>query len=90
MGAPAIGTDRDGMRRAPYPEIDPYETGMLDVGDGQHLYWECSGNPDGAPVLFVHGGPGGGTDPAHRRMFCLLYTSPSPRDLSTSRMPSSA
>ena len=69
MGAPAIGTDRDGTRRAPYPEIDPYETGMLDVGDGQRLYWECSGNPDGAPVLFVHGGPGGGTDPAHRRMF---------------------
>lgn len=69
MGAPAIGTDRGGARRAPYPEIDPYETGMLDVGDGQRLYWECSGNPDGAPVLFVHGGPGGGTDPAHRRMF---------------------
>src|SRR5690606_137887 len=40
-----------------------------DVGDGQQLHWECSGNPDGAPVVFVHGGPGGGTTPAHRRMF---------------------
>ncbi|PAY22115.1 prolyl aminopeptidase [Dietzia natronolimnaea] len=55
--------------RTPYPRIAPYETGMLDAGDGQRLYWECSGNPDGAPVLFVHGGPGGGTTPEHRRMF---------------------
>ena len=55
--------------RAPYPELEPYETGMLDVGDGQRLYWECSGNPDGTPVVFVHGGPGGGTSPAHRRMY---------------------
>ena len=56
-------------RRAPYPEIQPHESGMLDVGDGQQLYWECSGRPDGTPVVFVHGGPGGGTNPAHRRMF---------------------
>lgn len=62
---------RDGgtLRRAPYSEIEPHESGMLDVGDGQSLYWECSGNPDGAAVVFVHGGPGGGTNPAHRRMF---------------------
>lgn len=62
---------RDGgtLRRAPYPEIEPHESGMLDVGDGQRLYWECSGTPDGTPVVFVHGGPGGGTTPAHRRMF---------------------
>ena len=54
---------RDGgtLRRAPYPEIEPHESGMLDVGDGQRLYWECSGTPDGTPVVFVHGGPGGGT-----------------------------
>ncbi|WP_396230333.1 prolyl aminopeptidase [Dietzia sp. CH92] len=69
MATHTEGADRAGVRRAPYPAIDPYETGMLDVGDGQRLYWECSGNPDGAPVLFVHGGPGGGTSPAHRRMF---------------------
>lgn len=61
--------DTQTARRAPYPEIGPHETGMLDVGDGQRLYWECSGNPAGDPVLFVHGGPGGGTSPAHRRMF---------------------
>ncbi len=52
-----------------YPEIEPLETGMLDVGDGQHIYWEVSGNRDGKPVVFLHGGPGGGTNPAHRRLF---------------------
>lgn len=52
-----------------YPEIEPYETGMLDVGDGHSLYWETSGNPDGKPVVFLHGGPGGATSPAHRRLF---------------------
>ena len=56
-------------RRAPYPETEPYASGMLDVGDGQSLYWETCGNPDGKPVVFVHGGPGGGVTPAHRRMF---------------------
>ena len=48
-------------RRTLYPEIEPYETGMLDVGDGHSLYWELSGNPDGKPVVFLHGGPGGGS-----------------------------
>lgn len=52
-----------------YPEIEPLETGMLDVGDGQHIYWEVSGNRDGKPVVFLHGGPGGGTTPTHRRLF---------------------
>lgn len=52
-----------------YPEIEPLETGMLDVGDGQHIYWEISGNRAGKPVVFLHGGPGGGTSPAHRRLF---------------------
>lgn len=52
-----------------YPEIEPLETGMLDVGDGQHIYWEISGNREGKPVVFLHGGPGGGTSPAHRRLF---------------------
>lgn len=42
---------------------------MLDVGDGQHLYWETSGNPEGTPVVFVHGGPGGGTSADQRRYF---------------------
>jgi proline iminopeptidase len=56
-------------RRTLYPEIQPYDTGMLDVGDGHRLYWELSGNPDGKPVVFLHGGPGGGSSPEHRRQF---------------------
>ncbi|GAA4754109.1 prolyl aminopeptidase [Gordonia alkaliphila] len=52
-----------------YPPIEPYASGHLDVGDGQEVYWETSGNPEGKPVLFVHGGPGGGTSPAQRRFF---------------------
>jgi proline iminopeptidase len=56
-------------RRTLYPPIEPYETGMLDVGDGHRLYWELSGNPDGKPVVFLHGGPGGGSSPEHRRQF---------------------
>lgn len=52
-----------------YPEIEPLETGMLDVGDGQHIYWEVSGNREGRPVVFLHGGPGAGTTPEHRRLF---------------------
>jgi proline iminopeptidase len=56
-------------RRTLYPEIQPYETGMLDVGDGHRLYWELSGNPNGKPVVFLHGGPGGGSSPEHRRQF---------------------
>jgi proline iminopeptidase len=56
-------------RRTLYPEIQPYRTGMLDVGDGHSLYWELSGNPDGKPVVFLHGGPGGGSSPEHRRQF---------------------
>ncbi|QLD13264.1 prolyl aminopeptidase [Microbacterium oleivorans] len=52
-----------------YPEIEPYETGFLLVGDGQRVSWEQSGNPEGKPVVFLHGGPGGGTSPWHRRFF---------------------
>ncbi|MCL6729862.1 prolyl aminopeptidase [Sphingomonas sp. SE220] len=56
-------------RRALYEAFDPYETGQLDVGDGHTLYWELSGNPEGKPVVFLHGGPGGGSSPEHRRQF---------------------
>ena len=52
-----------------YPEIEPYSAGILKL-DGRHtMYWEQSGNPEGAPVLFLHGGPGAGASPAHRRFF---------------------
>ncbi|HUC25308.1 MAG TPA: prolyl aminopeptidase [Streptosporangiaceae bacterium] len=52
-----------------YPPIEPYAHGLLDVGDGNLIYWETSGNPDGKPALMVHGGPGQGTGPGMRRMF---------------------
>ena len=52
-----------------YPAIAPYETGFLPVTGGQEIYFELSGNPDGKPVLFLHGGPGGGTSPLQRRFF---------------------
>lgn len=52
-----------------YPEIVPYSSGFLDLGDDHNMYWEQSGNPDGTPVVVVHGGPGGGTSPAQRRFF---------------------
>jgi len=52
-----------------FPAIEPYETGMLDVGDGQRIYWEASGNPAGKPAVVLHGGPGGGSRPGWRRWF---------------------
>jgi proline iminopeptidase len=50
-----------------YPEIQPYESGMLAVGAPHQIYWEQVGKPDGVPVLFLHGGPGAGANPTHRR-----------------------
>jgi proline iminopeptidase len=52
-----------------YPEIEPYEQGMLDVADGQRMYWEVCGNPDGKPAVVLHGGPGSGCTPGYRRLF---------------------
>ena len=52
-----------------YPEIEPYETGMLDVGEGHSLYYERVGTPGAKPAVFLHGGPGGGMSPAHRRQW---------------------
>jgi proline iminopeptidase len=52
-----------------FPAIEPRRHGWLEVGDGHSLYWEESGNPDGIPVIFLHGGPGAGTAPMHRRFF---------------------
>ena len=43
-----------------YPELSPYESGLLDVGDGNAIYWETCGNPEGKPAIAVHGGPGSG------------------------------
>lgn len=55
--------------RTLYPEIEPFETGMLDVGDGHMVYWERVGTKGAKPAVFLHGGPGGGISPAHRRLF---------------------
>ena len=62
-------TNHDGDRRTLYPEIEPYETGMLDVGEGHSLYYERVGTPGAKPAVFLHGGPGGGMSPNHRRQW---------------------
>ncbi|MEK1876367.1 MAG: prolyl aminopeptidase [Rhizobium altiplani] len=55
--------------RTLYPEIEPYASGHLDVGDGHKIYWERSGTAGAKPAVFLHGGPGGGFSPSHRRLF---------------------
>jgi len=52
-----------------YPEIAPYESGMLEVGDGNLVYWETCGNRRGKPAVVLHGGPGSGCTEWHRRLF---------------------
>ena len=52
-----------------YPEIEPFDHGMLAVDDDHRLYWEQCGEPNGVPVLFLHGGPGAGAGAVHRRFF---------------------
>ncbi len=56
-----------------YPPIEPYQTGMLAVDPQHTLYWEQSGNANGVPVIFLHGGPGAGTGPQLRRFFDPAY-----------------
>ena len=55
--------------RTLYPPIEPYRSGHLEVGDGHRVYWELCGNPEGKPAVFLHGGPGAGCSPDHRRQF---------------------
>ena len=59
------GTPRRGL----YPPIEPYATGYLDTGDGHQIYWERVGTPSAKPAVFLHGGPGAGCSPDHRRLF---------------------
>ena len=61
------------QRTSLFPEIEPYTSGYVSVGDGHSLYWEQCGNPEGVPVLFLHGGPGAGLSPSHRRFFDPAY-----------------
>jgi proline iminopeptidase len=56
-------------RRELFPPIEPYATGMLPLDRRHTMYWEQSGNPGGQPVVFLHGGPGAGATPTHRRFF---------------------
>ena len=57
------------MHRDLFPEIMPYETGTLPLSHGHEMYWEQSGNPEGQPILFLHGGPGAGTNSNNRRFY---------------------
>ncbi len=52
-----------------YPPITPYQSGMLQVSDLHQIYYEQCGNPEGKPVVFLHGGPGGGSIPLYRQYF---------------------
>ncbi|MCC8995924.1 MAG: prolyl aminopeptidase [Nitrosomonas sp.] len=56
-----------------YPEIQPFRQGFLLLDSIHTMYWEESGNPNGVPVVFLHGGPGAGSSPAHRRLFDPSY-----------------
>ena len=60
---------RSSSRSDCYPPIEPYASGLLEVGDGHQIYWEECGNPAGKPAVFVHGGPGGGCRPQDRQLF---------------------
>ena len=62
-----VGQKRPGAHL--YPPLDPFDQRMLEVGDGHKIYVEQCGNPDGIPVVVLHGGPGGGCSPAMRRYF---------------------
>jgi len=61
--------NRTAARADLYPAIEPFDSGMLPLDDVHTMYWEVSGNPHGVPVVFMHGGPGGGCSPEHRRFF---------------------
>ncbi|MBC5815709.1 MAG: prolyl aminopeptidase [Candidatus Eremiobacteraeota bacterium] len=60
---------RSSVLSDPYPQIEPYDSGTLETADGHRIYWECCGNPNGKPALYLHGGPGSGCGPGSRRFF---------------------
>ena len=57
------------QRRTLYPPIQPFASGMLDIGDGHSIYWERCGTPGAKPAVFLHGGPGGGCSAKQRQQF---------------------
>ncbi|CAF4957297.1 unnamed protein product, partial [Rotaria socialis] len=69
MSSEPDSTSETRKLREVYPAIEPYNTGMLKVSEIHTLYYEEVGNPAGKPIVFVHGGPGGGTDSRDRQFF---------------------
>ena len=67
--APAVAAVAETPLAGLYPPVEPFKTGLLDVGDGHRVYWELCGNPSGKPAVFLHGGPGAGCSVEHRRLF---------------------
>ncbi|MEV6331308.1 prolyl aminopeptidase [Streptomyces sp. NPDC051909] len=67
--APAPESTPTPEPRPLFPELAPYDSGLLDVGDGNRVFWSVAGNPAGKPALVVHGGPGSGSSPNARRVF---------------------
>jgi proline iminopeptidase len=65
----ATGGEEMTKLRTLYPPIEPFEIGILDVGDGHRIYWERAGTKGAKPAVFLHGGPGGGISPVHRQLF---------------------
>ena len=57
------------IRRTLYKTVEPYIKGHLKVSGIHNIYWEASGNPEGKPVVILHGGPGGGSAPFYRGFF---------------------
>ena len=62
-----VAEARQAGRAEPFPPIEPFDSGMLEVGDGHAVYYEQCGNPFGKPAVVLHGGPGGGLTPAYRQ-----------------------
>jgi len=67
--SPTDATRRSAPDAALYPEIEPYATGRLPLDAVHTMHWETCGNPNGVPLVFLHGGPGGGCLPHHRRYY---------------------
>jgi proline iminopeptidase len=64
-----LPTHIGGLMPCLYPQIEPHAHGMLPVAAGDRIYWEVCGNPEGKPAIVLHGGPGSGCTPWHRRLF---------------------
>ena len=61
--------DGTNVNQVLYPAIEPHSTGMLPVSNLHTIFWERSGNPSGEPIVVIHGGPGGGSQPSYRQYF---------------------